>query len=78
MPLRFAPSPSGYLHVGNARTAVMNWILSKQSGESFLLRLDDTDEEKSKETFSSSGCRVFYKKLWQSIVCSQCQLFIIR
>ena len=54
MPLRFAPSPSGYLHVGNARTAVMNWILSKQSEESFLLRLDDTDEEKSKEKYAQS------------------------
>jgi glutamyl-tRNA synthetase len=44
---RFAPSPTGLLHVGNLRTAVMNWALARQAGGSFILRIDDTDRERS-------------------------------
>ena len=44
---RFAPSPTGRLHVGNARTALANWLLARRSGGSFLLRLDDTDTARS-------------------------------
>ena len=40
---RFAPSPTGYLHVGGARTALFNWLLARQSGGSFVLRIEDTD-----------------------------------
>lgn len=40
---RFAPSPTGYLHIGGVRTALFNWILSRQSGGQFVLRIDDTD-----------------------------------
>ena len=54
MSLRFAPSPTGYLHVGNARTAIINWLISRQMGESFILRFDDTDTERSSEKFISS------------------------
>ena len=48
---RFAPSPTGLLHVGNLRTALHNWLLAKKHGGRFLLRIDDTDSERSEETF---------------------------
>ena len=48
---RFAPSPTGYLHVGNIRTALFNFLLSKQNGGKFLLRMDDTDLERSKQIY---------------------------
>ena len=47
--LRFAPSPTGRLHVGNVRTALHNWLLAKQQGGRFLLRIDDTDRELLRE-----------------------------
>jgi glutamyl-tRNA synthetase len=46
---RFAPSPTGRLHVGNIRTALHNWLLAKKHGGRFLLRIDDTDAERSRE-----------------------------
>ncbi|KAB2832630.1 MAG: glutamate--tRNA ligase, partial [Caedimonadaceae bacterium] len=46
--LRFAPSPTGYLHAGNARTALINWLYAKKHNGVFILRLDDTDFERSK------------------------------
>ncbi len=49
MRLRFAPSPTGYLHVGGARTALYNWLLARQSGGSFILRIEDTDLSRSTE-----------------------------
>ena len=48
---RFAPSPTGRLHVGNVRTALHNWLLAKKGGGRFLLRIDDTDAERSEERF---------------------------
>lgn len=48
---RFAPSPTGRLHVGNIRTALHNWLLAKKAGGRFLLRIDDTDAERSREEF---------------------------
>ena len=47
MRVRFAPSPSGRLHVGNARTALFNWLLARGSGGTFILRIEDTDVERS-------------------------------
>jgi nondiscriminating glutamyl-tRNA synthetase len=47
MRLRFAPSPTGQLHVGNARTALFNWLLARGSGSAFVLRIEDTDAERS-------------------------------
>jgi len=44
---RFAPSPSGYLHVGGARTAVFNWLYARHNGGKFILRIEDTDAERS-------------------------------
>ncbi|HMA49817.1 MAG TPA: glutamate--tRNA ligase family protein, partial [Magnetospirillaceae bacterium] len=46
--VRFAPSPTGRLHVGNARVALINWLLARQAGGRFILRIDDTDTERSK------------------------------
>lgn len=45
--VRIAPSPSGYLHVGTARTAIFNWLFARQSGGKFLVRIEDTDAERS-------------------------------
>lgn len=54
MKVRFAPSPTGLLHVGNARIALLNWLLAKAAGGQFLLRLDDTDTERSEERFAQA------------------------
>ena len=45
---RFAPSPTGYLHIGNLRTALFNYLIARQAGGEFILRIDDTDPERSK------------------------------
>ena len=47
--LRFAPSPTGYLHVGGARTALFNWLLARKEGGVFVLRIEDTDRERSSD-----------------------------
>ncbi|KAK0349917.1 hypothetical protein LTR94_031126, partial [Friedmanniomyces endolithicus] len=44
---RFAPSPTGYLHIGGARTALFNWLYAKRQGGRFLVRIEDTDRERS-------------------------------
>lgn len=49
--VRFAPSPTGLLHVGNARTAVLNYLFARKTGGKFLLRIDDTDAERSKKEY---------------------------
>ena len=48
---RFAPSPTGYIHVGNLRTALFNHLIARKSGGTFILRIDDTDPERSKEEY---------------------------
>ena len=48
---RFAPSPTGYIHVGNLRTALMNYLITRKAGGTFILRLDDTDQERSKQEY---------------------------
>ena len=45
--LRFPPSPTGYLHIGGARTALYNWLYAKQTGGKLILRIEDTDTERS-------------------------------
>jgi glutamyl-tRNA synthetase len=47
--VRFAPSPTGYLHVGGARTALFNWLFARHTGGTFVLRIEDTDRERSTE-----------------------------
>jgi nondiscriminating glutamyl-tRNA synthetase len=49
--VRFAPSPTGMLHVGNARTALYNWLFARRLGGDFILRIEDTDEERSEARF---------------------------
>jgi glutamyl-tRNA synthetase len=49
--VRFAPSPTGYLHIGGARTALFNWLYAKKNGGKFLLRIEDTDLERSKSEY---------------------------
>ena len=46
--LRFAPSPTGRIHIGNARTAILNWLMAQKTGGQFILRYDDTDVARSK------------------------------
>lgn len=48
---RFAPSPTGYIHVGNLRTALMNYLVARKAGGTFILRIDDTDQERSKQEY---------------------------
>lgn len=54
---RFAPSPTGHIHVGNLRTALMNWLIARKAGGSFILRLDDTDQERSKQEYADGIMR---------------------
>ncbi|WP_299780778.1 glutamate--tRNA ligase [uncultured Roseobacter sp.] len=48
---RFAPSPTGHIHIGNLRTALMNYLIARKAGGTFILRVDDTDPERSKEEY---------------------------
>ncbi len=58
---RFAPSPTGYIHVGNLRTALMNWMIARANGGTFILRLDDTDQERSKQEYADA---IMYDLEW--------------
>ncbi len=49
--VRFAPSPTGLLHIGNARTALFNWLFARRMGGKFVLRIEDTDLERSKSVY---------------------------
>ncbi len=51
--VRFAPSPTGFLHVGGARTALFNWLFARHSGGSFILRIEDTDRERSSDAMTA-------------------------
>ena len=51
---RFAPSPTGYLHIGGARTALFNWAFSRHTGGKMLLRIEDTDRERSTEAATAA------------------------
>src|SRR5690349_24241004 len=55
--VRFAPSPTGFLHVGGARTAIFNWLYAKNKNGKFLLRIEDTDPERSKSELSEQILR---------------------
>lgn len=52
--VRFAPSPTGRLHLGNARAALVNWLFARRTGGRFMLRLDDTDRERSREEYAAA------------------------
>jgi glutamyl/glutaminyl-tRNA synthetase len=49
--VRFAPAPTGYLHVGSARSALFNWLFARHTGGEFVLRFEDTDEAKTTQEF---------------------------
>ena len=51
--VRFAPSPTGRIHVGNVRTALLNWLFAKEQGGQFVLRIDDTDTERSRAEYET-------------------------
>ncbi len=55
--VRFAPSPSGRIHIGNSRTAILNWLFARKAGGEFVLRYDDTDLERSKKEFADGIAR---------------------
>jgi glutamyl/glutaminyl-tRNA synthetase len=52
--VRFAPSPTGHLHIGNARTAILNWLFARHAGGAFILRIEDTDVERSTKESEAS------------------------
>ncbi len=52
--VRFAPSPTGHLHIGSARTAIFNWLYARHTGGKFLLRIEDTDPERSKQEYTDA------------------------
>src|SRR3989344_4589675 len=51
--VRFAPSPTGHFHIGGARMALFNWLFAKQHGGKFILRIEDTDKERSKPEYEA-------------------------
>ncbi|HET9182045.1 MAG TPA: glutamate--tRNA ligase family protein [Candidatus Angelobacter sp.] len=51
--VRFAPSPTGQLHIGNVRTALYNWLFARKTGGKFILRIEDTDVERSEERYET-------------------------
>jgi len=53
--VRFAPSPTGELHVGNARTALFNWMFARHTGGCLVLRIEDTDESRSALSYQVRG-----------------------
>jgi len=61
---RFAPSPTGYLHIGGARTALFNWLYAKQHNGEYILRIEDTDRERSKNEFTEN---IFSSLKWLKI-----------
>ena len=56
---RFAPSPTGFMHIGNTRTALFNWLLAKKLGGKFMLRIDDTDFARSKKEYEDAIRDIF-------------------
>ena len=61
---RFAPSPTGPLHIGGVRTALFNWLFSKNNKGKFYLRIEDTDKERSKDEYKS---QIIQSLLWIGI-----------
>src|SRR5579871_3732475 len=49
--VRFAPSPTGFFHIGSARTALFNWLYARHTGGVFILRIEDTDESRNSEAY---------------------------
>ena len=66
MKLRIAPSPTGELHIGNARTALFNWLYARNNNGKFLVRIDDTDTERSTPEYEKNIIDnvLFFRKIW--------------
>ena len=60
---RFPPSPTGHLHLGGARTAIINWIYARQNGGKFVVRMEDTDRERPSENLNRP-----YLIVWHGLV----------
>ena len=63
---RFAPSPTGPLHIGGVRTALFNWLYAKNKGGTFHLRIEDTDKERSKDEYKD---QIINSLKWIGIEC---------
>ena len=63
--VRFAPSPTGHLHIGNARTAILNWLFAQHEGGKFILRIEDTDQERSKDEYID---RIYEDLRWMELI----------
>ena len=64
--VRIAPSPTGYFHVGTARTALFNWLFAHQSGGIFILRIEDTDVERNRDEWATASSRPCTGSVWTS------------
>ena len=62
--MRFAPSPTGHLHIGGLRSAIFNWLFARHHNGKFLLRIEDTDIERSKQEYTDS---IFASFAWMHI-----------
>lgn len=73
---RFAPSPTGLIHIGNARTAILNYLYALKNGGQFLLRMDDTDQERSKPEFADAIARdlAWLGITWDQLECQSARL----
>ena len=71
---RFAPSPTGLIHIGNARSAVLNWAYINNKKGNFILRIDDTDLERSKKEYPKIPFFFFLNSFILSITKSNCDL----
>lgn len=56
---RFAPSPTGYMHIGGMRTALFNWLFARHHGGKFILRIDDTDRARNQDEALALSCKPF-------------------
>ena len=67
---RFAPSPTGYLHIGSARTALFCWAFARNTGGQFLLRIEDTDRERSTDAAIDAiiSCMTWLGLIWDGEV----------
>ena len=61
--VRFAPSPTGHLHIGGARTALFNWLFARKKGGQFLLRVEDTDLQRSSQEMVDEIYYYFFYQL---------------
>jgi len=77
--VRFAPSPTGYLHIGSARTALFNWLYARANNGKFILRIEDTDKERSDEKYLDEilSSLKWLGLNWDEEICSQSKRFDI-